>query len=205
MEIKAPVATLSKRGTDIFRFEYRNGRFMMSMTDQGRGMIQAIQMRATAFGARTWLRSRLVTPGQFVTQEMARAIEETHFDRQVNVNDVFGLMGPEQLASLLNSTGLGFLMPQGGNLANFLDVPTQDGRIGVVPDFDPDAQPSGGELIQPPLPPTLRHDVGDFGIGQGNVPSVFGFGAKRIGRELSNCGQGQHNKCRSGLLPPNCR
>ncbi len=198
MEIKAPVATLSKRGTDIFRFEYRNGQFMMSMTDQGRGMIQAIQMRATAFGARTWLRSRLVTPGQFVTHEMVRAIEEAHFDRQINVNDVFGLMGPEQLAALLSSSGLGFLIPQGGNLANFLDVPTQDGRIGVVPDFDPDAQPAGGQLIQPPLPPTLRQNVGDFGIGQGNVPSVFGSGAKRIGRDLKNCRQGQHTKCRSG-------
>jgi hypothetical protein len=136
---------------------------------------------------------------------MARTIEEAQFERQISVNDVFGLRGPEQLAALLNDSGLGFLIPQGGNLVSFLDAPTQDGRIGVVPEFDPDVQPADGELTRPSLPPTLRHSFGDFGIGQGNVPSVFGFGAKRIGRELRNCGQGQHPKCRSGLLRPKRR
>ncbi|MBN2559951.1 MAG: FecR domain-containing protein [Phycisphaerae bacterium] len=181
MEITCPGATLSKRGTDIFAIEYRNGKFRMSLSDGGRGMIQAIQMRATAFGSMARMRSRFVTPGQFVTHQMARAIDNVPLDRQININDVFGLTGFDQLFTLFNDHGLGFLLPQGANPVGFLDVPTPDGTVGGVPDFDAGAERPGEEILLSPLQAGGRkHNDGDFGIGQGVVPGVFGLSAKSI-------------------------
>jgi hypothetical protein len=187
MEIKAPIATLSKRGTDIFRFEYRNRRFVMSLTEHGRGMIQAIQMQSVAFGARARLRSRLVTPGQYVTHQMARAIDNVQFDRQINVGDMFGLQGLDQLATLLNDSGLGFLIPQGTNLVNHLDTVSPDGQLNEVPLFDPDASGIDATLARPAFPTTVHQNAGDFGIGQGVIPGVFGFGAKTANRPVLEC------------------
>jgi hypothetical protein len=187
MEISAPIATLSKRGTDIFRFEYRNRRFKMSLTERGRGMIQAIQMRSVAFGARTRLRSRFVTPGQYVTQRMARVIDNVQFDRQINVGDMFGLQGLDQLAALLNDNGLGFLIPQGTNLIHHLDTVSSDGQLNEVPLFDPAASGIDATLARPLFPTNVHQNAGDFGVGQGLIPSVFGFGAKTANRPVLEC------------------
>jgi len=177
MEIEAPVATLSKRGTDYFEFEYRNRRFRMSLSDQGRGLIRAIQMQSTAFGALRRMRTRSLTPGRFVTQRMARVIDNVQFDRKINVNDVFGLGKLDELFAMFNDHGIGFLLPQGGNPVHYLDTPTADGRIGETPDFDPGTGGPGMDLLQPAFQQILRQRSGDFGIGQGNVPSVHGLGA----------------------------
>jgi hypothetical protein len=185
MEIESPVATLSKRGTDIFRMEYHNGRFRMELSEQGRGLIQAIQTRSGEFGARMRARSRFVTPGQFITHAIARAIDGMQFDRTVNVTDSFGLQGLDQLFAMQNGGGLGFLVPTGGNLVNFLDSPNPGGLLGSPPGFDPDAQPAGDGLIQPTITPTRAQHAGDFGIGQGDVPGIF------AGRRKSADARGQ--------------
>lgn len=181
MEIRCPVATLSKRGTDIFRFEYLNGRFRMSLSEQGRGMLRALQLQYGSRGNLLRSRSRFVTAGQFVTQRMAMAIDNVKFNRNINMNDPFGLIGNDQLFTLLNSHGLAFLLPQGKNLVNMLDSPTQDGGVpGETDGLDADG-------LNQPLGQVIRQGrEGVFGIGQGIVPSIFGSDAKRRLQEVRN-------------------
>ena len=172
MEIESPVATLSKKGTDIFRYEYVNGRYNISLSEQGRGMLQAIQNNRTGFSA---MNSRFITPGQSITHLLARAIDSMQFDRNVNVSDVFGLGNADQLFTMINDRGFGFLLPQGNNAGglvgsqgkdNFQTQGQQDGQNG---------QQNNNGL----LGPLNRNGLmavpgGDFGIGQGPLPSLFG-------------------------------
>ncbi len=178
MEIKCPVATLSKRGTDIFRFEYFEGRFMMSLSERGRGMIQAIQMESTAFGSMTQMRSRTITPGQFVTQQMFKAIDHVQFDRKITVNDLFGLQGTDELFTMMQERGLGFLLPQGTNLAGYLDAPVS---LQVGPRLHMDSafqQFTAERLFESFLRTGRRPPDGDFSIGQGSIPGILN-GASR--------------------------
>ncbi|HKQ50636.1 MAG TPA: hypothetical protein VJZ71_21375 [Phycisphaerae bacterium] len=170
LEIRSPAATLSKKGTDIFGMEVRpDGRFNMFLTDQGRGLVQAIQMQSTQMGAMNAMRSRLITPGQWITHQMARAIDNVQFDRNVSINDVYGLKGVDQLFTMLNDRGFGIFLPAGGGSPlNFQgSQTTEEGQ----------APPGMGQQIQPfpQLFQGIRNITeGNFGIGQGNVPSVFG-------------------------------
>jgi len=175
MEIESPVATLSKRGTDIFRFEYYDGRFRMELSEQGRGLIQAIQTRGGSFGSLDRTRSHFLTPGQFVTQQMMRAIENVQFDRTVNFNDAFGLGELDMLFTMNNGSGLGALLPVGSsNVANFMDSPTSTGQIGVLPEFEPSTMVTTMSFFTQQLQLRTRHDQrsGDFGIGQSGLPSL---------------------------------
>ena len=184
MEIKCPAATLSKRGTDIFRFEYHNGRFVMSLSDQGRGMIQAIQMQSTAYGGLMRQRSRFVLPGQFVTHQMASAIDMMQFDRQINVNDMFGMMGADQLAALMNQHGLGIFFSQGGNTPAVLEPTGGPAPPGGPQGLQPLVGALTGAATLPFLRPTNRHQTsGDFGVGQGTLPNVFGSNTAKALRE----------------------
>lgn len=178
MEIQSPAATLSKRGTDIFGIEVRpDGRFNMFLSDQGRGLVQAIQMQATQMGALNAMRSRMLTPGQWITHQMARAIDNMQFDRNVNINDVYGMKGMDQLFTMLNDRGFGFLLPAGGGSPlNFQGSQSTEGG---------EAPPGLGQQVQP-FPQSLFQGIrsitdGNFGIGQGDVPSVFG--ARTINRQ----------------------
>ncbi|MBX3394386.1 MAG: hypothetical protein KF841_03360 [Phycisphaerae bacterium] len=167
MEIASPQAVLSKRGTDIFRLEYVNGRFRMSLSDQGRGMLQAVQLRYSNRGDVIGMKSRLVTPGQQVTQRMAQAIDSMTFDRDININDVFGLVGNDRLFTMLNDRGFGFLLPFNGTAAEIFGGPTvtgQDGRKNLF-GTNPFSLPSQGVR-------SIRD--GDFGIGQAGLPDLFG-------------------------------
>jgi hypothetical protein len=181
MEIESPVATLSKKGTDIFRFEYRNGRFIMSLSEQGRGLIQAIQTRSTEFGGRDRFQSRFVTPGQFVTQQMMRAIDNMQFDRNVNIADNFGLQGLDQMFTLLNNHGgFAFLLPPGNSPLS--GTGAQSPNFPGLP-HQPDAQNQQllNQILSPRLLPTTpRQPGGDFGVGQGTVPGIFSVRAKTI-------------------------
>lgn len=189
MEIESPVATLSKRGTDIFRFEYRNGRFLMSLSDQGRGLIQAIQTHSGQFGGLNQWRSRYVTPGQFVTHQMMRAIENVQFDRTVNINDTFGLQGLDEMFTQLNNHGgLAFLLPQGSNMAGMWDGTGQQGLAGQTLPFDQQAQTMLNQLFHNLTPQTRSSPAGDFGIGQGQVPGILDTRNKavQIRKNLAN-------------------
>ena len=178
LEIRSPAATLSKKGTDIFGLEVRpDGRFNMFLTDQGRGLVQAIQMQSTQMGAMNAMRSRMLTPGQWITHQMARAIDNMQFDRNVNINDVYGMKGTDQLFTMLNDRGFGFLLPAGGGSPlNFQGSQTTEGGQEV---------PGLGQQVQP-FPQSLFQGIrniteGNFGVGQGEVPSVFG--ARVINRQ----------------------
>ncbi len=178
MEIHAPAATLSKKGTDIFGIEARpDGRFNMFLTERGRGLIQAIQTRSTDAGALNTLRSRTVTPGQWVTYQMARAIDNVQFDRNVDLTDPFGVQGIDQLFALINNRGgFGFLLAPGGGSAGLLNASvrtSQDGQGGLVDD----GQTPGTQGVVP----VRSQQIGDFGIGQGGIPGIFGP-ARLIGR-----------------------
>lgn len=186
MQIQCPVATLSKRGTDIFRFEYHEGRFFMSLSEQGRGMIQAIQMQSGSLGQLNLLKSRFVTPGQFVTQQMARAIDTMQFDRRIVINDLFGLIGSEKLMLMTNQLGLGFLIQPGINTIGGL----RGQPIPIVPTppqggLDPVVQSLQGAVNVPLLPPIRRtQKAGDFGIGQGPLPPLLpGMDFSTVARE----------------------
>ncbi len=169
MEITCPVATLSKKGTDIFRFEYADGRFNMSLSPLGRGMLQALQFRSGRSGRLGGIRSRFVTPGQFVTHRMGQAIDNVKFDRGTNINDVFGLVGNDKLFTLMNNHGFGFLLPQGGNMLTFFG-PSGQGMFGL-----PGSQTPGQRFPRRKRQQMIQND-GNFGIGQGPLPSILTAG-----------------------------
>jgi hypothetical protein len=154
---------------------------MMSLSEQGRGLIQAIQTHSGEFGGLDRFRSRYVTPGQFVTQQMMRAIENVQFDRTVNINDAFGLQGLDQMFTMLNNHGgLAFLLPQGGNPVGILGGAGEEGRTGLTPPFDQQGQAALNQLFQALTPNTRPSPAGDFGIGQGHVPGILDTHAKTI-------------------------
>ncbi len=166
MEITCPVATLSKKGTDIFRFEYDNGRFNMSLSPLGRGMLQALQFRSGKSGG---MRSRFVTPGQFVTHRMGQTIDNVKFSRGVSVNDVFGIRGNDRLFTLMNNHGFGFLLPQGGSMA-FFGAPNKGlfGHPGFL---------QQGQRFPRRIREAFNQHDGNFGIGQGSLPAILTGGS----------------------------
>ncbi len=167
MEIATPSAVLSKRGTDIFRVEYMNGRFNMSLSEQGRGLLQAIQLQFSNRGDVVGFRSRLVTPGQAVTQRMAQAIESLTWDREIHVNDMFGLVGNDRLFTLLNDRGFAFLLPFNSTSASIFGNPT------AQPQGDGATTLTGGTLPITSTRGTRTIRDGDFGIGQTALPNLF--------------------------------
>lgn len=174
MEIESPQATLSKKGTDIFGFEVQpNGSYRMFLTEQGRGLLQEIRAKSLQFGTRTF-GTRYVTPGQWITSQLARAIDNLRFDRTVNINDVFGLKGPDQLFTLINNRGgFGQLLPFAGTPINtlFNGGPT-GGQMGM-PTGAPNQQNLAHSLLNAVNSQLRFAPGGDFGIGQGTIPGVF--------------------------------
>ncbi|MCZ6681751.1 MAG: hypothetical protein O7B26_01130 [Planctomycetota bacterium] len=179
MKIECPTATLSKKGTDIFRFEYRNNRWSMSLSPLGRGQIRAIQNRYSGIvGGRRWtsgsMRTRNVFPGQLVTQAMARTIDTTAFSRNINVQDAFGLQDIEIKLLELYGNGRGVRLlggnaidvqnpNQGSQLtgAGQMSTSTDMGRATGVNTFLRNIfdQFQAQNAVRP-------HPGGDFGIGQ---------------------------------------
>ena len=197
MEIEAPTATLSKKGTDIFGFEVMaDGRFKMSLSAQGRGLVQGIINQAGAFGA-SRMSSRFLTPGQWITHQMIRAIDNVQFDREVMVNDPYGLQGVDQLFTMLNDRGgIGFLLPVGSNTPGFLGGPSQ--RDGLTT-TNLDTNPQSGNNLSGALQTTTqirRVTGGDFGVGQGSIPSIFGGPPKQQLRR--ECGTPTGGLCKPG-------
>lgn len=168
MEIESPVATLSKRGTDIFGMEYGNGQYKMFLTDKGRGLIQAIQTQATAYGSQRLNEARFVTPGQFITHQLLRAIDNVQFDREVNVNDVFGLGKSDSLFSMLNDRGLGVFLNPNGTLQ--LSQPGGVPQPFQLPGEQPVVQRTMQSFVNPQVRQTPTNSGGDFGVGQGALP-----------------------------------
>ncbi|RIK66005.1 MAG: hypothetical protein DCC65_11230 [Planctomycetota bacterium] len=176
MEIAGPTATLSKKGTDIFSFDVQpDGRFFMGLSEQGRGLVQGIMTQAGAFGG-TQVRSRFLTPGQWITQQMARAIDNVQFDRKVLVNDVYGLEGIDQLFTLLNDRGgISFMLPAGNSAWSFFGNNGQQAGPLTLPQTGLQGQDNGtvAAFLNQGLQPVRHNNGGDFGIGQGQVPGVF--------------------------------
>jgi len=193
MEIASPGAVLSKQGTDIFRFHYYTPNdWGMSLSDRGRGLIQAIQNRnnRTFTGGRVpGSQSRFVRPGQSVNQEMLRTIETEVFSRFVNVSDLYGLTQGD--LKLLSLWGNGLTIR--GLDGNLIDLPNLVGRPNTMNPQD-DVMATGvnnGTTLQ--LQQALDrikinqrlqprgNNAGDFGIGQGGVPiNVFNNAGKAV-------------------------
>lgn len=174
MQISSPAAVLSKRGTDIFRVEYMNGRFRMSLSDQGRGMLEAMQLEWSVQGRLVRTRNRFVAPGQFVNQRMLQAIENVVFDRDVSVNDLFGLQGNDKLFAMMNDRGIGFLF-QGFNAG--VNTSSTD-EVTTLADGEEDG---GDGLLISAIQPGPDRNQGNFGIGQGIIPNLFnGLGRRRL-------------------------
>jgi len=171
MEIEAPTATLSKKGTDIFRLEHHNGRFVMSLSEQGRGLLQAIQTQASSLGGVN--KFRFVTPGQWVTNRMAMAVDNLVFDRRININDAFGLGSSDQLLTFLQGRGLGFLLVPGTNPGGLMTRATQQQPTTLLPQTD-GMQALSAWLRGGQRTPT-NQPAGNFGIGQGLVPTFIGL------------------------------
>lgn len=170
MQITSPTAQLSKRGTDIFRFEYSNGQFQMSLSEKGRGLVQAIQFDWDSNNQLIRQRTRNMTPGQWVSQRMFQAIESVRFDRNIQFNDVFGISDTD-LNFLLNNGGIALLLPLGNNTINWLDSPVDGGQPSLAGLQNP--------LIAPPRMATTPASDGDFGIGQTLLPGLFGGNSYR--------------------------
>ncbi|OWY70040.1 hypothetical protein B7486_17190 [cyanobacterium TDX16] len=197
MEIEAPTATLSKKGTDIFGFEVQaDGRFKMFLTANGRGLVQGIINQSGAFGS-SRMNSRFLTPGQWITHQMIRAIDNVQFDREVMVNDIYGLKGVDQLFTLLNNHGgVGFLLPVGSNTPGFLGGASQ--RDGLTT-TDLNTNPQSGNNLAGVLQTStqIRHVTGgDFGVGQGSLPGFFGGPPKLQLRR--DCGTPTGGLCKPG-------
>lgn len=191
LEITTPTGTLSKKGTDIFGVEYQNGRFRMWLTSEGRGLIRAIQYKLGNQGNLLSTRSRYVTPGQFVTQEMFKAIDHVKYDREINVNDLIGQTGNE-LLTLLNNRGFAFLLPLGDNTVNWLGSPSQqptDGMTAVM-----------GGVATTGLGRVTPRGEGDFGVGQTLLPRRLGAGGpgnKIVRMRQRDCSNDSGRQCRT--------
>ena len=194
MEISTPQAVLSKKGTDIFRFEYMNGRYNISLSEQGRGLLQAIQLQFSSRGDIIGSKSRFVTPGQYVTQRMAQAIDSMTFDRDISVNDLFGLVGNDRLFTLLNDRGFAFLLPIGSNTTSVF------GAAGNRQLEDGATDMTTNPLSRPPTQGIRAITDGDFGVGQGSVQQFFSlFTQRTVSRDRQLCDPTKMNCKTTGM------
>jgi len=200
MEIETPVATLSKEGTDIFRMEYYNGKFRVSLSERGRGLLQVIQKRSgiDRFGGLEGrqFNVRFVRAGQMVTEQMMRAIEGVRFDRNLTLNDLFGIQGSDLEFLLRNGSGLGITLPIGQNTVNFFDSPTRSGQLNDTGDnVAPQGTVTGG-FLQSLFSPAVNRDQrsGNFGVGDTVIPGVGGNAAARASDRA--CAGSKHGRCK---------
>lgn len=194
MEISTPQAVLSKKGTDIFRFEYMNGKYNISLSEQGRGLLQAIQLQFSTRGDIIGSKSRFVTPGQYVTQRMAQAIESMTFDREININDVFGLIGNDRIFTLLNDRGFAFLLPFGSSSTDMFSA------AGNRQLTDGSSNPFTSSLALPPTVGTRTITDGDFGVGQSPVQQFLNlFTQRTVTRDRQLCDPMKMTCKRSGM------
>jgi hypothetical protein len=164
MTIETPSATLSKRGTMDFGISYEpsTNRFRIFLAKEG--LVEAIH--------RTSGESRLVRPGQYVTQAMVAWIDTLTHDRWVPVVDTTGLTDAEQIFQTVQSSGLATVQP--GDGANRFTIGSRDlaglaGRTGGTgvsgtPSIPPSPTPGGGAIPRP---------EGNFGTGSGTLSVLF--------------------------------
>lgn len=174
LQIRAPVATLSKRGTWGFRLyaERGTGRWEMSLSE--RGLVEAIQ---NLTGQR-----RFITPGQTINQFMSHWIEAVHFTQQLTVHDPFGIKGADLLFNLNNGTGLGVLLFGGNGTIGVLNTVGnfRIEHLDLTPGGQNNNQSSNQNASSLRLSQAIqnraqnrgpfRRPDGDFGVGFGSVP-----------------------------------
>lgn len=173
LEIRSPVATLSKRGTWDFRLfvESGTGKFQMSLAE--RGLLEAIH---NATGKR-----RYVLPGQQINQLMSRWVETASFLRPITVQDLFGLKGTEKIFLQYFGDGLGVITPDGDPAGVLNRSGTTADKLGGLGDLLNSLQNSNQSSQQLQLSQALQNRLGsgpgvisrpdgNFGVGFGNVP-----------------------------------
>ncbi len=156
MTIQTPTATLSKRGTRDFGIEYEpsTGRFRVWLG--GEGLVEALSLLTRE--------SRLVYPGQYVTQAMIRWIETLATDRWVPVVDTFGQTPAETQFNRDQgrNSGLAVANPGGGYATHF--AAGQNTGLNLTGSFSP-GRPT---IIIPPTGSVIiPRPEGNFGTGIG--------------------------------------
>jgi hypothetical protein len=171
MTIESPIATLSKKGTMVFRFEYLPGshQFIISLTDEG--LVEALNEETGA--------TYTVRPGTYVTDAMMRWIDRVTFDRVVYVIDPFGQTDPEAWFNAMNTTGIIVVEPGGGATAWALEH-RQGGELAAVDAANRAAmRRSASSLgLLPPGAGVRVRPEGNFGTGRGRLPSVIRGGGQ---------------------------
>ena len=84
---------------------------------------------------------------------------------------------------MANGKGIGFLLPQGGGAGGSFG-PTSPGSMGGPQGIQKGNEPSGTGLLPSTPRPSRIHHEGDFGIGQGLVPGIFGASQKSVQKTL---------------------
>lgn len=164
MTIETPVATLTRRGTWNFGIEYEavSGRFRIFVEE--RGIVDAINQVTN--------QRRIVLAKEYVTQAMIRWIETAKFDRQVRIQDVFGLTAGDSRFETYNGGGLGVVDPGAG--ADLMNV-TRPGASLTAAELASQGQGAGGSrnpFVPGPITPgVLNRPEGNFGTGGAVLPS----------------------------------
>lgn len=107
MTIETPTATLSKRGTMDFGITYEPSTNRFQVFLGGPGLVEALNKLSNE--------SKLVRPGQYVTQAMTRWIETATRDRWVPIVDTKGMTNAEEMFNAVNDSGLGVVDPGEGS------------------------------------------------------------------------------------------
>ncbi len=169
MTIESPIATLSKKGTMVFRFEYLPGsrQFIISLTDEG--LVEALHEDTGE--------TYTVRPGTYVTEAMMRWIDRATFDRVLYVIDPYGQTNPEAWFNAMNTTGIIVVEPGGGATGWSLEH-RQGGELAAVDAANRDAirRSAGAPGFLPPQAGVIERPEGNFGTGRGRLPSVIRSG-----------------------------
>lgn len=158
--IDSPVATLSKRGTWNFGMYYErgSGRFEVFLLDYG--LVDALN-KLTG-------QSRMVLPGQAVTQAMRRWLDEVQIRRNVAVTDIFGQGDMEIAFNRIQQEGLGVLNPGQGNRA-MIDLTDKSSQAEFARLVEQASQAAAATtIITPPGQPVFTRPEGFFGTGRGD-------------------------------------
>jgi hypothetical protein len=161
MTIETPVATLTRRGTWNFGIEYEavSGRFRIFVED--RGMVTALDELTN--------QRRTVLSHEYVTQAMIRWIETAKFDRQIPIQDIFGLRRGDRTFEVYDGGGLGVVDPGGGAYVQNVAKPGEGVTYaGIVGQQQAGALPTGLPNL---LPRVVNRPEGNFGTGGAILPS----------------------------------
>lgn len=159
MTIETPTATLSKKGTMDFGISYEPSTTRFRVWLNKEGLVEALNQVSN--------KSKLVQPGQYVTQAMQHWIDTLTFARWVPVVDTVGLTDSEKIFNSIKDSGMAVVDPGAGGNTYYIGGRDQaPGVTGPPINFIP--------IISPPTGGVIPRPEGNFGTGR----SSFSISAK---------------------------